>query len=124
MKNETNIADIMPEPDNGTRLVRIEYDGKPTVIWRDDAVATRQHPDERWVYDLDTDPMDWREILRYATQVYSISEMPLAELPPANVVRGARGEESRRRPNQITVTQAIDTVAPGSSVTGLRIDNL
>lgn len=29
-----------------------------------------------------------------------------------------------RRPTRVTVAQTIDTVAPGSSVTGLRIDNL
>ena len=80
---ETNIADVLPEPVDGTRLVRVEYDGVRTVIWRDDNEAWRTHPHEHWWDNHDNDPMEWREILRYATAVHAISEKPLATLPAA-----------------------------------------
>jgi hypothetical protein len=84
-KHDTNIADVLPEPPDGTHLVRVEYDNTHTVIWRDDSDRTSNYPDERWLNDQDCDAMGWREILRYATAVHGISAEPLATLPPAKV---------------------------------------
>jgi hypothetical protein len=80
---DTSIADVLPEPADGTHLVRVEYDGTHTVIWRDDSARISQYPNERWLNDQDCDAMEWREILRYATAVHAISEKPLATMPPA-----------------------------------------
>ena len=80
---DTNIADVLPEPDNGTHLVRVEYDNTHTVIWRDDASSASDFDDEHWFDDNNTDALAWREILKYATAVHSISEKPLATMPPA-----------------------------------------
>lgn len=80
---ESNIADVLPEPADGTHLVRIEYDNTHTVIWRDDAARISEHEDERWLTDNQSDPMCWPAILKYATAVHAISEKPLATLPPA-----------------------------------------
>lgn len=78
-----NVADVLPEPANGTKLVRVETDGVRTVIWRDDDWACRTYPDERWLSSDATDPMEWREILRYATAVHAVSAEPLATMPAA-----------------------------------------
>jgi hypothetical protein len=82
---ETNIADVLPEPADGTKLVRVEYDCGMTVIWREDSnvCANTDWVDERWFDGRDNDPMEWREILRYATAVHAISAEPLATLPAA-----------------------------------------
>jgi hypothetical protein len=80
---EANIADVLPEPADGTYLVCVEYDGTRTLIWRDDAARTSKHKDERWLSDYITDPMAWREILRYATAVHRIYAEPLARMPEA-----------------------------------------
>ena len=80
---ETNIADVLPEPADGTHLVRVEYDNTHTVIWRDDTARISEHVDERWFDDTNTDPLCWREVLKYATAVHAISAEPLATLPPA-----------------------------------------
>lgn len=79
----TNIADVLPEPENGTRLVMTEYDGNQRIIWRDDAVVVSRYPTERWMHDRNDDPMEWRAILKYATSVYSIPDKPLATMPTA-----------------------------------------
>lgn len=119
MKNGPNIADTLPEPANGTRLVRVEDGDAHTVIWRDDANGYRVHTDRSWFTDGDSFPVGWREILAYATAVYAVSEAPLATLD------GRHGRpRTTRRPNQITVTQDIGTVAPGSSVVGVQIDDI
>jgi hypothetical protein len=80
-----NIADTMREPANGSKIVCVDADGTPTVIWRDDhGYGLRSdHADERWYEDRNSDPMAWREILRYATAVHAVSVEPVARTKPA-----------------------------------------
>ena len=80
---KSNIADVLPEPADGTKLVRVEYDRGNTVIWRDNASSSSRYADERWFDDNNTDALAWPEILKYATAVHAISEKPLATMPPA-----------------------------------------
>lgn len=80
---QPNIADVLPEPADGTHLVRVEYDRSRTVIWRDDAGGTSRYATERWFDSADSDPLEWREILRYTIAVHSVSEEPVACMPEA-----------------------------------------
>lgn len=77
-----HLADLLPEPDDGTVLV-VHVGDTYAVIQRDDATASEcaEHPDERWfdASDLDAAPVTWRAALDYADEVLPLGT-PLASL--------------------------------------------
>jgi hypothetical protein len=75
--NKKNIADQMPEPQNGTWLVCAEHHHAPRVIWRDDDNSHSGFDDERWFKDNNSDPMSWHEILKHADDVYGVTIQPI-----------------------------------------------
>lgn len=88
MPRFTNLAEKIVEPPDGTRLLILDGDSKPTAIWRDDAEAstdTMCGPGEHWFDDY-AEPMDWPTILRYAKAVYMVSPEPLATSRPGRKV--------------------------------------
>jgi hypothetical protein len=87
--DQPNIADVLPEPEDGTYLARDESDAM-TVIWRDDAEAKARsdHAEERWFDGRDHDPLSWPAILRYAVEVYAVPDEPLASVPEGRVTDG------------------------------------
>jgi hypothetical protein len=75
-----NIAEDMSEPPNGTVLVITEGASPPIAIYRDDDLARtsgQEHPDERWFDDKDVSPVNWHEVMRYADEVYGVTEKPI-----------------------------------------------
>lgn len=79
MTAREDLADTIAEPEDGTRLVRVETDGTQWVIWRNDNGPNRDsdYPDERW-YEYDSPgPFGWREIVKYARALYPVADEPL-----------------------------------------------
>ncbi|MFF4777449.1 hypothetical protein ACFY05_31800 [Microtetraspora fusca] len=79
----STLADVIPEPDNKSRLVLVTKTDALLAIWRDDEQAAKddaptgahwwEHaPDGGW-----SEPMTWREVMRGATAVHVVSERPL-----------------------------------------------
>jgi hypothetical protein len=84
MTDISRIAELLPEPADGTRVVLIEGADReaPRVVWRHDDEARRWdgHDDERW-FDDDTDhPMCWSNITHYATAAYVVPDEPTAHV--------------------------------------------
>lgn len=74
-----NIADILPEPPDGTRLVLEDKYGILHAAWRDDAQSlVERHPDEPWF--IDGDCLGWREAVEFARVAYPVGAEPLAKL--------------------------------------------
>lgn len=81
-----NLADQLPEPPDGTRLLIIER--LPRAIWRDDAEAstdTSNKTGEHWFEDEGT-AMSWEAILGYATAIYAVATEPLVPPRPGKPV--------------------------------------
>jgi len=74
-----NIADILPEPPDGTRLLLVDKIGLMYAAWRDDRQAAREgHLGEPWFTDGDC--LEWAEAVKYARAVYPVGDQPLAKL--------------------------------------------
>ncbi|RKR92730.1 hypothetical protein BDK92_7208 [Micromonospora pisi] len=79
MHTEETVAEMLTEPEDGTRLVVQNGDTEFKVIWRDDAEAKNWSPNktDRWFDAEDSDPMELYQHVKYATAVYPLGE-PLA----------------------------------------------
>jgi hypothetical protein len=79
MSDRPNLADRIPEPPDGTLLILQDGERVHRVVLRADAEArqTSDFEDERWfdATDMETDPLAWREALKYATKVYACGQV-------------------------------------------------
>jgi hypothetical protein len=77
--DEQTVAERLPEPPDGARLVVDNGDGEYKVIWRDDEEAGTfdSHAEDRWFSDPDEDPMGLYQHVKYARAVYAVGS-PLA----------------------------------------------
>ncbi|WP_326828707.1 hypothetical protein OIE13_22595 [Streptosporangium sp. NBC_01810] len=75
MSTKRHLADLLPEPADGTVLV-IRVGDTYGVIQRDDATASQWSEDvaERWLNasDVDSDPLEWRVALEYVDEVFPL----------------------------------------------------
>lgn len=97
MSAEHHLADLLPEPPDGTVLV-VHVGDTYGVIQRDDATASgcNEFDDERWfdAGDVDADPVSWRAALEFADEVLPLGA-PLASLVPgAPSVASERAESA------------------------------
>lgn len=88
MTDRPNLADRLPEPEDGATLVVENHFREFTPIIRDDQSAKEGDCDatggERWFVATDEPeaPETWRDILVEAVRVHSLTT--LAEFEPAN----------------------------------------
>ncbi|MCC5574518.1 hypothetical protein IMZ11_02545 [Microtetraspora sp. AC03309] len=73
-----NLADQIPEPPDNTLLV-LKFGDEYRVIQRGDTLSREysDNEDERWfdMSDSDSDPLGWREALKYAEKVYACGSL-------------------------------------------------
>jgi hypothetical protein len=81
------LADLLPEPADGTVLV-VRVGDTYGVIQRDDATAAEcsEFDDERWfdASDVDADPLEWWVALEYADEVFPLGAAlasPVSDAP-------------------------------------------